>query len=373
MIYDVVHLTTVHSRGDTRIFVKQCSSLAKYYKLALLVADGLGNENKNNIDIIDIGKYSGRFNRLYKGAKDIYERALMLDASVYHIHDPELIPIGVKLEKSGKKVIFDAHEDFPKQVLTKPYLPMFLKRIVGFFAIFGEKIYCSKLSGIIGATPYITTKFSRINNNVININNFPRIDELQTINNPRRKIGTVCYIGGISVERGILEILEALLLTKNKARLALAGKFYDAQLGVDIKKLIGWDRTEFLGFVGRKEITELLSTVQVGMVTLHPTPNYLDSLPVKLFEYMCAGIPVIASDFPLWQDIVIKNKCGLCVDPKSPQEIADAIDYLIENPTIADEMGRNGFRAIQNEFNWAIEEQKLLKFYESILNEDKTN
>lgn len=363
----VVHLTSVHQRYDARICLKECMSLSENYLTFLVVADGKGDEILKQLNILDVGKFHGRKSRILDGSKAILKKALELNADLYHLHDPELIPIGLKLKKYGKKVIFDAHEDFPKQILTKHYLPVPVRKIISTCAEIGERILCRKFDGIVGATPFITDKFLKINHNVVNINNYPKIEELQSIDNPQRISGQVCYIGGISIERGIIEIIQALTKTKNNVNLVLAGKFHSDQLEKDIQQDEGWRKTDFIGFVGRKEIQKLLSTTQIGLVTLYPTISYLDSLPVKLFEYMCAGIPVIASDFPLWREIVLKHNCGLCVDPQKPEEIAKAIDYLIDNPQIAEEMGRNGFKAVQTEFNWANEEAKLLKFYESMI------
>lgn len=364
----VVHLTSVHRRYDARIFLKMCVSLAEaHYETHLVVADSLGDENKYGVLIHDVKKEHGRLNRVIKTSKKIFDKAIQLNASIYHIHDPELIPIGLKLKRQGKKVIFDAHEDFPKQILTKHYIPRFLRKLMSVCAEIVENRLCRPYTGIVGATSFIADKFSKINHNVVNINNYPKIEELQILDMPQRISGQVCYIGGISVERGIKEVITALTLTQNDVSLALAGKFHSAKLEQDIQKEQGWEKTNFIGFVGRKEIQKLLSTTQIGLVTLYPTMSYLDSLPVKLFEYMCAGIPVIASEFPLWREIVLKHNCGLCVDPQNPEEIAKAIDYLIDNPEIAEEMGRNGFKAVQAEFNWANEEVKLLKFYESMI------
>lgn len=363
----VVHLTSVHQRYDARICLKECLSLSKDYKVYLIVADGKGDELKERLTILDVGEFKGRKQRVLGASKAILEKAISLKANVYHLHDPELIFIGLRLQKLGKKVIFDAHEDFPKQILTKPYIPLFLRKFISFFASIFEKRLCSNFDGIVGATPFIAEKFTRINKNVVNINNFPKIEELQVVNSHNREIGQICYIGGISVERGIVEIINALLLTKKKTSLVLAGKFHSQQLELDIKNMKGWDKVNFVGFVDRDGIRNILSNVQIGLVTLHPTISYLDSLPVKLFEYMCAGIPVIASDFPLWKEIVIKYNCGICVNPEDSNEIAKAIDYLMDNPHVANEMGKNGLRAVQTEFNWANEEKKLFDFYEKVL------
>jgi glycosyltransferase involved in cell wall biosynthesis len=82
---------------------------------------------------------------------------------------------------------------------------------------------------------------------------------------------------------------------------------------------------------------------------------------------MSAGVPVIASDFPLWREILLPRDCGICVDPEDPAAIAQAIDDLVSNPERAAEMGRNGQAAVRDEYNWANEEGKLLRLYEDML------
>ena len=117
------------------------------------------------------------------------------------------------------------------------------------------------------------------------------------------------------------------------------------------------------GHLDRDGIGRLLAASRAGLVTLHPTVNHLDALPVKMFEYMAAGIPVIASDFPLWRGIVDGAGCGLCVDPRDPAAIAAAIDYLAGHPEIARRMGENGRAAVHARYNWRTESTKLIAFY----------
>lgn len=370
----VCHLTSVHPRFDTRIFFKECVSLSQAgHSVSLVVADGKGDELKAGISIFDAGVLPGRINRILKTTRNILGKAIQVDADIYHLHDPELLPIGLTLKKRGKKVIFDSHEDVPKQIFAKPYLGRFSKILISKCVEVFERWACARLDGIVAATPFICEKFKKINSVVVAVNNYPMIEELAEVEVEwSRKSNEVCYVGGFAVPRGVGEIVDAMAFVKSEAKLLLAGKFMDAEIENKIRSSPGWDRSELLGFLSREEVRDTLYRSRAGLVTLHPIVNYLDALPVKMFEYMAAGIPVIASDFPLWRGIVEDCQCGLLVDPMEPASIAHAIDTLMEDTEAARHMGENGRNAVRSKYNWGIESKKLLAFYSQISDKEKS-
>jgi len=368
MLEHVVHLTSVHSRYDTRIFIKECRSLArKGYAVSLIVADGSGDEVKDGVSIVDVGATQGRVDRIIKTTRRVYKKALELDGDFYHLHDPELIPIGLKLKRLGKVVIFDAHEDVPKQLLSKPYLnkpaKWALSKVYGAY----ETWACKRLDAIVTATPFIRDKFLTINANSIVINNFPILGELtSTSNDWSQRRNEVCYVGGIAAIRGISEVVQAMGQVRSGACLQLGGRFSEKGIESEVKGYPGWQNVEELGFVDREGVRNILSRSVAGLVTFLPLPNHIEAQPNKMFEYMSAGVPVIASNFPLWREIIEGNECGLCVDPMSPGEIAEAIDFLVNNPVQAKQMGERGQRAVRERYNWSIEEKKLVDLYASL-------
>jgi glycosyltransferase involved in cell wall biosynthesis len=365
---NICHLTSVHARYDTRIFIKQCRSLASAgYAVTLVVADGRGDEVNNGVTITDAGYLSGRLRRMVKTTARVLRRALDVNAHLYHLHDPELIPVGLKLKQMGKCVIFDAHEDVPKQLLGKPYLgPRRLQALARVFSLY-ERYACSRFDQILTATPAIRDKFLPINPRTLDINNFPLIGELDAAVPWEDKREEVCYVGGIGAIRGIREIVKAFELVQSEVRLNLAGSFSEPVLEAEVKDANGWPRVNQFGYVDRVGVSEVMGRSVAGLVTFHPLPNHTDAQPNKMFEYMSAGIPVIASNFPLWISIIEGSNCGLCVDPLDPPAIAKAIDYMVTHPEDARRMGENGRRAVLEKYNWSIEEAKLLSLYSRVL------
>ncbi len=362
----VCHITSAHPRYDIRIFVKECITLANAgHSVSLIVADDMPDEIKLGVNIYSIGKPTTRFVRMRHTPNKIYNKILELKPEFVHFHDPELLIMCRKLIKHGIKVIYDVHEDLPKQVMSKHWIPKFIRPVVSKLVENIEK-YCSKkLFGIITATPIIAKRFSKYNPNTITVCNYPILSELNQVSADwSSRDNSLCYIGSISKTRGIIPIVES--LATSNLKLELAGAFSGDITLENLMKLKGHEKVDYLGIINRSEIVKLLSRVKVGLVTLLPTPSYVESLPIKMFEYMVSGIPVIASDFPLWRGIINKYQCGVLVNPEDGCEIADACVRLINNPDEADAMGQRGREAVLGEFNWEKESGKLVEIYGGI-------
>lgn len=362
----VCHITTVHSERDVRIFYKECKSLAKHgFDVKLIVINGK-SFTEDGVEVIGVPcKYSGRLQRFLKAPKAAYRKALQVDAGIYHFHDPEFLPYANKLKRKGKKIIYDVHEDLPRQILSKYYIPKFIRKSIALIVELYENSVSKKLSQIITATSGIENRFKEINPHSVAINNYPRLDELVGLNNNPNKINSVCYVGGITRIRGAKKMILAM---KNlKTRLIIAGEFGEKDLEEELKKTHGWESVDYVGFVDRKKTSQIMVNSLAGLVVFLPEPNHINAQPNKIFEYMSAGIPVIASNFKLWKEIIEQNNCGICVDPLDPKQIADAINWLFENPEKAKEMGKNGQRLVKEKYNWNREEIKLLKIYDSII------
>lgn len=364
----VAHLTSAHPRADARIFLKECRSLAEAgFEVCLVVADGLPDEERGFVKIYSVRKPLSRIDRMLNATRRVYEKALSLDADIYHLHDPELMACALKLKRKGKVVVFDAHEDFPLQLLSKHYANRWILKALALLAGWYEHFVCKRLDGVVAATPTIRDKFLKINGNTVDVNNYPVIDEFPEVPVFSLRKQQACYIGAIDRVRGVEEIIKAMGFSRAAPRLIMAGTWSSDELRLRMAEEPGWEQVDYLGHIGRDEVSRVLSESLAGLVTLHPIPNYLDALPVKMFEYMAAGLPVIASDIPLWRNIIDECGCGVCVDPLDPKAIGDAIDYILDNPDVAERMGHQGRESVKEKYNWYREEGKLTGFYHSLI------
>lgn len=361
-------ITTAHPAFDTRIFQKQAKTLAKAGYDVTLVVQHDKDETIDGINIISLPKPKNRIERMFGLTIRTLYIAMKQKADICHFHDPELLPMGVFLKlATGKKIIYDVHEDYSRAIKTKYWIPRPLREGIAVIVGLIENIFSRFMDGIVTVTDDIEKKIN--NRKTIQVRNYPKLDFPYE---PKRQYEgekfTAIYVGGLNRLRGIYEMVQvAGLIEKNDFKLRLLGRFDEPGTEDEIRKLEGFKKTDFLGWANTEEVWNNLMDTDIGIVCLHPDERYKVALPVKLFEYMAAGLPVIASNFPLWKEIVEGNKCGITVDPLNPEEIAKAITYLTENPEIRKTMGENGRKAILEKYNWENEGEKLVRLYQKLL------
>ena len=361
----VCHITTVHLPNDVRIFHKECKTLRREgYEVSLIVPQA-GELDADGIKVVGLPETTGRWKRFFVLPSLAFRKAQEVAADLYHIHDPELIPLGARLKKSGRVVVFDIHEDVGQQMLSKSYIPGIIRPLASFCYGVYERRTLRKFDGLVCATNHIWEKYRRLNMNTITVNNYPIIEEFGQANSWDKREDGVAYIGNMTRIRGIYEMVNA--VENLEVNLHLAGEFENDRTRAELERMPGWKKVRYHGKLNRQEIVRLLNRVKIGLVVIWPEPNYVNAQSTKMYEYMIAGIPVIASDFPLWRSYVDSINCGLCVEPKDAQKLAAAIESLMKDQKKAEEMGRNGRRAIERDANWDNEGKKLAALYRDLL------
>jgi len=364
-------ITTVHPSFDTRIFHKQAKTLVRAGYDVTLIAQHERDEVVDGVRVVALPRPRNRLGRIVGLTRRAFRLAVRERAHVYHLHDPELLPWGALLRLLCRaNVIYDAHEDVPQQVLTKYWIPVSLRRAVAVLFNCVEKLLARACDAVLVATEGIAEKFAPLKPVVVqNYADLRMLPNFSGVPDTRQE-KVLVYVGGIGKLRGAFQMIRALdhLTHIDDLRLDLVGRFDPPALENELRTLPGYQHVRFHGWVPPGQIYAHLRTANIGLACLHPEPRFTVAFPVKLFEYMAAGLPVIASNFPLWKEIVEGNECGLTVNPLDPEEIARAIEYLITHPVEAHRMGENGRRAVEKKYNWEREGQKLLKLYGELLN-----
>lgn len=356
-----------HEGLDTRIALKECVSLAAAgYDTHLVItasAADVARASASGFTVHALPEARGRLARMLVHTWRCYRTARGVPATVYHFHDPELIFCGILLRLRGRRVIYDVHEDYPRDILDKYWLPKWLRRPVS--AVVGALEYVAArwFFGIVAATPLISERFRRMTPATVNINNYPWPHELVSDAEDLPRKAQICYVGNITRIRGLRAIIDALPLVP-EITFVLCGAFSEPGFEAELRAQPGWRQVRFLGKVDRTQARQVMAESIAGIVTFLPVRSHLDAQPNKLFEYMSAELPVVASDFPLWRALVVDTGAGLCIDPESPDAIARAIRALVDDPAAARRMGEAGRKAVLSTFNWPREAEKLTRFYE---------
>jgi glycosyltransferase involved in cell wall biosynthesis len=370
----VCHFSSVHKAYDTRILLKECTTLASNGYEVHLVAQAEKSEVLNGVKIHALpAPRGGRLARVCFFTWKTFWRARKTGAHIYHFHDPELIPFGFLLKLMGKTVIFDVHENIARQIKVKHYLP--LRHLVSKAYGIIDWLSARSFHLILAEESYRTIyqKFTSDFEVIMNMPDTQFLRPFRTLERPTNEEIQLFYVGGVTFERGIETVVKALLELRDSGilvRFHCVGPFEPSTM----ERILKIDRfaevESQIHFYGPERLDLALERSRVchiGISILMPIENYLESYSTKIFEYMAIGLPVITSNFPLYKNVVEKHKCGLCVNPIDPSELAKAIQEICESNEVNRAMAANGVQAAEKYYNWSHEADKMLSYYRGVL------
>jgi len=366
----ICHLTSVHSPFDIRIFQKECKTIANSGYEVILIVPHQKNEQINGVRIQAVPKPHHRLARMIGTTWKVILMAWREKPHLCHIHDPELLLWAQILRLRKIRLLYDMHENTPKAILTKHWIPNFLKQIIFKLYKILERLLLINIPVVFAEESY-PQDYQWVQKGVV-IKNMPIVDQLCHINNSKYFATTAGYIGGVTQDRGSLVTLEAMRILKDQG-VPISIEFigpYDDQHGNELKNYVNkyqLDGVSLRGYMVAGEGYQRLSSCHVGLAILRPIPNYLESYPTKMFEYMALGLPVITSNFLLYREVVEKSRCGICIDPENPAQLASAIKWIVDHPGKAREMGLRGKAEVLRKYNWSSESKRLITFYEEVL------
>jgi len=364
----ICHITTVHHPLDTRIFSRECISLSENYEVRLFAPSPI-LENPN-VKHLKLPNHKFLFNRiLISHPVLLWKLMIHKKAAIYHLHDPELLPLALFLNLFSSKVIFDVHEWVEKDIPNKMLL--FHKLFIILYNWF-EKLASKKLHFILAESSYEEHYKNRVSKYSV-ILNYPDYKAIQHHEVTNRHSKKLFYIGNLTGNRGMkqmISIINCLKCRNENFELICIGRL-DKSLKKYLTGVSDYQNVKtqihFIDYMPLTEALKFSTDCLAGMALYDDLPNHRNSLSTKMFEYMAIGLPVITSPFPAYKDIIEKNACGYCIHPDSTELLTDAVLELYNNQQLNQSMGLNGINAVKNFYNWESEKQKLLLLYNNLL------
>jgi len=366
----VCHITSVHPPFDTRIFHRECQSLAQAgYNVTLIAPTHLERDVVDGIRIIALPEIKRRYERPRLWWRIVQEIRRM-KPTIAHLHDPELLLIVPFLHPA--KVVYDCHEPYAETTQLRDWLPRPLRYPSSRLVAMLEPILASQTSAIIVTEESHAIPFRRTKRPVVLVHNFPLLKDFGLAHCSDGK--TVIHVGVNSEPRGCTAIVEAarrVAQQVSEVKFLIIGDFDPPSYEEEIRQLVaayGLERNVFLkGRLPYANVPQWLAQSDIGLIPWQgPAKFPTRVIPTKLFEYMSARLPVVASDLPTTRRFMDGSDCGFLVDPGRPEELARSIGYLLMHPVEARRMGENGRRAIEERYHWQIESAKLLDLYRQL-------
>lgn len=392
-------ISTCHRLKDSRIYHKQAISLKKagYDITCIFLGEkdtyGITQEEIKFIEIQPIPDIKSFTQNLIQYSSYVYGNfsestfnkiekvCIELQCDIYHLHDLYLLQLVPKLKHNlrGVKIVYDVHESYPDIILDYNKKVKNINKYLYFAYIYlWELRFSLQCDYIINVEESINKRFqNHIGKNATSIIfNYPIIKEevIKTIreNYKKRKYDLI-YCGGITTLRGCMEILQVIKVSKEKGNplsVIFVGEIQEGcnKINEYIEENKLEDQITFTGVVPFDEVEKYYLNSKIGLVLLHDIKKFRRAIPIKLFEYMIQGLPVIGSDLPQISKIVqdINYPCGMIVNIFNPLEIYEKIIKILQNEKIYSNYSNNGIKLIQNKYNWTLEEIKLIKVYDKL-------
>ena len=378
-LISVCHVISGYYRNDPRIFQRQCKSLRDAnFSVCILTNDNQPDEILEGIPIYSSNNFSSsRLRILLFAKKQFLKRAIDIDADIYQMHSPELLSLGLALKKAGKIVIYDAHEDLPMHIIEKEWIPKLLRKPLSFVVENYMNSILLKYHAIISPHSHVIDKLKKINPNTTLITNFAKVMPSKeiTLNEYIQRSQVICYSGTVYLHSNQLTILNALKHFSNISY-NIAGYCSPHYLKI-LSKHESYNKLNYIGRLNWADLSGFYNKSRIGIVVIDYKMNLGGKKGTyavnKIFEYMEAGLPIICSDYVLWQNIIEEFNCGICVEPGNMKQMIEAISYLLDNPYDAYKMGQNGRKAVHQKYNWTSQHEVYIKLFNSLNDEYKLN
>ena len=360
----------IHLPDDVRIFEKEAKTLTAHGYQVDLIARADKADVIGGITVIPVvAPFPGLF-RFLNGPL-IFLQALWHRGAVYHLHNPDTIPVALALKLFGRRVVYDTHEDFAQRILIREWIPRLLRPALAAAVIAGERLI-GKVGDAIIVTQ--TDLCHRYGVKSVFLDNPPvlksdAVDKAREFaaGLPVPDLLTLAYVGGLSKAKGLREMVDLAEAVNEirPCRIRLIGPIAEADRE-QVESLPGWRHVDHLGRLPQWQALAHVINSHMGLALARDIGDQAKSNTNKLFEYMAFATPFVASDFAHWRESVGGSECGLFCDPGDARGMARAIVDLFDQPDRLNEMGEAGRRFVEEGYNWEKTSERLIELYRRI-------
>jgi len=367
MEYTICHLTTGHSADDVRIFYKECLSLSVVNNYRVIICAPGTIPTGSNVIHYKISKPpSSRLIRFINSQLIFIKLIFKIRADVWHIHDPELLPVAVLLTYLKRRVIWDSHEDYYSQFQSKinyrRYIPIYIRPIVRRTVTFLLSQIDQKAFGIVGPSASIIEKYQ--NPNATLIGNGALLNDFSSCA-PKFENNIVLFTGQLDSSHCYREIVDA-IANIPKLKLVVATRIFNKK-EIDYSSQILKHRFQYLGWLGRENLSGVISNSSIGLVTYSFNLNHQDNQPNKFYEFCAAGLPILATPTLFNNNLVENSNGGILSSGYDSKSIELALLKLISSESDWHNYSESGRDWAKKNGDWAVSESSLLKLYSKIL------
>jgi len=372
----VCHVCLSHPADDSRVFSRECLSLAVAgYEVHLIArSDRTGAYRDHGVTVHPWPAFTSRAQR-FLAAVRVAHQARAIGADLYHVHEPELL--APTLAAVGNRpVVWDAHEPYQEKVFERAWIPDRLKPAVSTAWKVAERLLLRRCAAVVTVSDMMAAHFEPLHRRVCVLHNYSRLEILliRADPMPARRRNRCVFAGSLSRSNNIMGAIRAISILKKRGLeigLDLAGKFESPEfmncVNDEIRALDIADRVTFHGLLSRQDALRLQAQSGIGLTIELSNAGNKVGYPIKMFELMALGVPLVYSDLPNFRAVAGEPQCGLAVDPDRLEQVADAIARLAADQPLAVRLAAAGRAAIQQRFNWELEESRLLSLYRDLI------
>ncbi|MBU4273941.1 MAG: glycosyltransferase family 4 protein [Planctomycetes bacterium] len=357
------------------MFDRACVSLANHgYDVHLIASslDACDIHVCRGVTVHPLPRAPSRLARLRRSWQ-VARLAAGLSPNLYHVHEPELLG-PITAVAGASPVVWDVHEPYVEKVAIRKWIPRMLKPLVRIAWERRERSLVKRCAAVVTATQWLAPRYYEMHDRVVVVANYPRVPNLSEETTATRDPCSMVFTGLICESRGLLQTIQAMsILAQRGIRLVLelAGipetKDILPQLFSEVERLGLRDRVVFHGLLPHVDVVNLQHRCGIGLELSFPDAGSKVGFPIKMLEFMLAGLPLVYSDLPTFKYFAGSTNAGIAVEPTSSQQIANAIERLVSHPELARQMGQNGRRAIMERFNWDSQWCELRKLYDELI------